>query len=355
MRIERLHLERYGMFTDRSFSFRPEATLHVVLGPNEGGKTSALWAMGNLLFGFDPRTDYDFRHEGKSLRVGGAFRHSDGRLIAARRRKGIKNTLIGDDDRVLPYDTLAPLLGGLSRDAFSREFGLTAEALRDGGEDLLNAGGRLAETLAASSAGMSALSRIREKLQSEADDLFTSRKSAGKPFYQAADRRDNADKALRGAIVTRETLRDLETAVQEAHANLDALNAEHGRSGGILSGWRGRYAYAQSWRGSKASRQNLLPSPIFPRSRCRLWSHGAPRSIPMPHWCITSQPSTPRTPSRQPRLPQRRSMTVCLRKLSRSTVCASGSARCARQSTTCHAVVSRAMTLNACSMMPRAD
>jgi chromosome segregation protein len=212
--------------------------LHVVFGPNEGGKTSALCAIGDLLFGFGARTAYDFRHEGKNLRVGGAFRHSDGRLIAVRRRKGNKNTLIGDDDQAMPDDTLAPLLGGLSRDAFSREFGLTAQALREGGEDLLNAGGRLAETLAASSAGMTALSRVRERLQSEADELFTSRKSAGKPFYLAADRRDNADKALRDAIVTREAVRDLETVVQEARANLDALNVEHGRSGGILMSWQ---------------------------------------------------------------------------------------------------------------------
>ncbi|MDE5464752.1 YhaN family protein [Bradyrhizobium sp. CSS354] len=238
MRIERLDLERYGIFTDRSLAFRPEAALHVVLGPNEGGKTSALSAIGDLLFGFSARTDYDFRHESKSLRIGGAFRHSDGRLIVTRRRKGNKNTLIGDDDQALPDDTLVPLLGNLSRDAFSREFGLTAQALRDGGADLLNAGGRLAETLAASSAGMTALSRVRERLQSEAEDLFTPRKSAGKLFYQVADRRDSADRALRDAIVTRESVQDLETAVEEARANLEALNAEHAHSGSTLARWQ---------------------------------------------------------------------------------------------------------------------
>jgi len=238
VKIERLDLERYGIFTDRSLSFRPDAALHVVLSPNEGGKTSALTAIGDLLFGFGGRTPYDFRHDSNKLRIGGAFRHSDGRLIEARRRKGNKNTLIGADDQPLPDDTLAPLLGSLSRENFSREFGLTAQALRDGGEDLLRAGGRLAETLAASSAGMTALSQLREKLQGEADDLFTPRKSAGKPFYLAADRRDSADKTLRDAIVTREAVRDLEAAVQQARDHLDALNAEHGRSGGILASWR---------------------------------------------------------------------------------------------------------------------
>jgi uncharacterized protein YhaN len=238
LKIERLDLERYGIFTDRSLSFRPDAALHLVLGPNEGGKTSALSAIGDLLFGFGGRTDYDFRHESRSLRIGGAFRHSDGRLIAARRRKGNKNTLIGADEQALPDDMLAPLLGGLSREVFNNEFGLTAQSLRDGGEELLNAGGRLAETLAASSAGMTALSRIRETLQSEADELFTARKSTGKPFYMAADRRDSADKALRDAIVTREAVRDLEAAVHDARARIDELNAGHAHIGGELARWQ---------------------------------------------------------------------------------------------------------------------
>ena len=239
MKLEQLDLERYGIFTDRSLTFRPDAALHVVLGPNEGGKTSALIAIGDLLFGFNPsRIEYGFLHEGGKLRVGGAFRHSDGRLITVRRRRGKQNTLIDVDEKPLPPDTLAPLLGGLSRENFGREFGLTAQALREGGEDLLNAGGRLAETLAASSAGMTALSHVQAKLQTEGDQLFTPRKSAGKPFYVAADRRDNADKALRDAIVTREAVRDFEAAMQQARDNLDALNTEHGRSGGVLASWQ---------------------------------------------------------------------------------------------------------------------
>jgi len=142
VRIEHLAFERYGIFADRKLSFDPEAALHVVLGANEAGKTSALSAIGDLLFGFGARTDYDFRHDSKLLRIGGSFLHSNGRTIAARRRKGNKNTLVDDNDQPLPDDALAAILDGLSRDAFHREFGLTAKALREGGEDLLSAGGR---------------------------------------------------------------------------------------------------------------------------------------------------------------------------------------------------------------------
>lgn len=238
MRIERLILERYGMFVERTLSFHPDAALHVVYGANEAGKTSTLSAVGDLLFGFGARTPYDFRHEGKTLRVGGTFRHSSGEVISARRRKGNKNTLIDAADQPLSDDWLTPLLGGVSREVFSGEFGLTAQALRDGGHELLNAGGRLAETLAASSAGMTVLSRIREKLQVEADNLFTARRSSGKPFYLAADRRDAADKRLRDAIVTREAVQQLETSAQDARAHLESLTTEHARSGSKLALWQ---------------------------------------------------------------------------------------------------------------------
>jgi uncharacterized protein YhaN len=238
VRIERLAIERYGIFSDRALTFRPDATLHIVHGANEAGKTSVLSAIGDLLFGFGARRVYDFRHDSRPLRIGGAFRHSDGRTIAARRRKGTKNTLVDAADQPLPDDLLVPLLNGLSRETFSREFGLTAEGLRQGGHELLNAGGRLAETLAASSAGMAALSRIRERLRNEADDLFTPRRSSGKPFYGAADRRDVADKALRESIVTREALQQLEADVRGARERLEALNAEHAASVGTLARWQ---------------------------------------------------------------------------------------------------------------------
>ena len=167
-----------------------------------------------------------------------SLRQSDGTLIAARRRKGNKRTLLDDGDRELSDDLLAPLLAGLTRQSFDTEFGLTARALRQGGEELLKAGGRLAETLAAGSAGMTALSRLKERLQGEADELFTARRSGAKPFYAAADRRDGADRALRDAIVTREAIRQAETAVQEAQQRLGELNDAHRDAGATLARWQ---------------------------------------------------------------------------------------------------------------------
>lgn len=235
MRLQRLTLERYGIFADRELSFDAGAGLHVVYGANEAGKTSALSAIGDLLFGFGGRTPYDFRHDSKTLRVGGLLLHSSGRALAVRRRKGNKNTLVDEADQPLPDDTLAPFLEGVSREVFNREFGLSAQALRDGGRELLEAGGRLAETLAASSAGMTALSHLRARLGAEADDLFTPRRSASKPFYLAIDRRDEADRALRDAIVTHEAVQQLEAAVRDAQAHLESLTLDHKQSVATLA------------------------------------------------------------------------------------------------------------------------
>ncbi|WP_210496064.1 AAA family ATPase [Microvirga antarctica] len=235
MRLETLTLERYGAFSDRTLTFRAGASVHVVVGANEAGKTSALSAIGDLLFGFGHTTTYAFSHEAKALRVGGVVRLADGTALAFRRRKGAKNTLVDARDDALPDDLLSPLIGTIGRETFGTEFGLTAQTLRAGGHELLKAGGRLAETLAASSAGLSALSRLREQLVLEADALFTPRKSAGKTFYLASARHEEAERRLRDAIVTADALSSADAAVGNAGIALSALNREHEQTGRDLA------------------------------------------------------------------------------------------------------------------------
>ena len=56
MRLLSLELEKFGAFADLRIAFRRDARLHVVYGPNEAGKTSALAAIGALLFGVPERS-----------------------------------------------------------------------------------------------------------------------------------------------------------------------------------------------------------------------------------------------------------------------------------------------------------
>ena len=131
MRIESLLLERYGHFTGRELDFSsPNVRLHVVLGPNEAGKTTALHAVGDLLFGIDPRSPFDFLHGYKDMRIGGEISAASGETLTFKRRKRNKNTLLDGE-------------GGEPgvRDAIGGGFGFAGEAGEDrpvafaGGED----------------------------------------------------------------------------------------------------------------------------------------------------------------------------------------------------------------------------
>lgn len=227
MRIVRLDLERYGRFTNTILKFRSDAPLHIVLGANERGKTTALSAVTDLLFGFNTSTNYDYLHDKKALRIGAEILTREGRRLSFRRRKGNSNTLLDANEEPLPDDFLATVIGNVSREAFNREFGLTAASLRQGGDELVKAGGRLAETLAAGSAGLASLSALRKSIAAEADELFTARRSGSKEFYVALSRYEEADKKLKAAIVTADAMRTAQEALEAAETNKKTAEQNH--------------------------------------------------------------------------------------------------------------------------------
>jgi uncharacterized protein YhaN len=235
VRLERLDLAPYGRFADRSLALSPQASLHVVFGRNESGKTTTLSAIGDLLFGFPKDTAYGFEHDQRLLRIGGALRLADGTRLDLRRRKGNKDTLLDLADRPVSEEPLRRALGAIDRKAFENEFGLTTQGLRAGGQRLLEAGGALAETLAAGSASLSALNELRKRLSEEAEGLFGARRSKEKPFYVALDRHADATARLRDAVVTADALKEADEAVLEAQARLTDLKARHEEAGRSVS------------------------------------------------------------------------------------------------------------------------
>ena len=57
MRIQRLDLIRYGCFAGSTIELpSANADIHILYGPNEAGKSTALTALGDLLFGIPSRT-----------------------------------------------------------------------------------------------------------------------------------------------------------------------------------------------------------------------------------------------------------------------------------------------------------
>jgi uncharacterized protein YhaN len=180
-----LHLLAYGPFTDRHLDLSAgREGLHLVYGPNEAGKSSALRALRALLYGVPERTQDDFQHRKTELRVGGVLRGADGSELHCYRRKGRKGTLLDPGGEPMREDRLQRLLGGVGESLFERLFGIDHEALVTGGEALLVERGREAEALFGTGLGNTAVHALLEHLDQEAQSLFAPR--ASKPLINTA-------------------------------------------------------------------------------------------------------------------------------------------------------------------------
>jgi uncharacterized protein YhaN len=179
MKIDQLQLIAYGPFSDRELDFSNAGrAFHLIYGANEAGKSSALRALRNLLFGIPVRTRDSFRHPHPKLRIGARLTRSDGNAIAFIRRKGQLKTLRGPDDQsVLEETALQPFLGGVDRELFEQMFAIGHDELIQGGEEIIAGGGSVGQALFAAGAGLLRLQAFRQRLETEAEDLF---KTAGK-------------------------------------------------------------------------------------------------------------------------------------------------------------------------------
>src|SRR5688572_6862483 len=99
MKIERLELKAFGCFQDFTLEFSvSEPGMFLVHGRNEAGKSTALNAIRQWLYGFDRQVALDFRHTKSKQRVGGELSCNEQRLGCFRKR-GNANTLLDQADQ----------------------------------------------------------------------------------------------------------------------------------------------------------------------------------------------------------------------------------------------------------------
>ena len=177
MKILKLNLKAVGPFSGTVVDLSAgREGLHLIYGPNEAGKSSALRAISHLFFGFPHLSSDNFVHPNEQLRVGGSLRHSDGDLLEILRRRGRGNTLRGaDDSTVIPEDWQRRFLGELNQAAFESLFGIDHARLSQAGEEIRTGKGALGELLFAAGAGLAGLRRAQQTLQQGLDDLFKPR------------------------------------------------------------------------------------------------------------------------------------------------------------------------------------
>jgi uncharacterized protein YhaN len=225
MRLNYLDLIRYGKFTDRRIELPvAERDFHVIVGPNEAGKSTTRSAVSDVLYGIPPRTHQDFVHAMPDMRLGAGL--MVGRLVGAaatlalQRVKGNKQTLRDLADKPLADNALAPFLGTTDREFFAHMFSLDHERMVKGGRSILSASDNLGQILFQSAAGIASLGSVRDDLDAQADKLWSQRRSKDRQYYIAADALDSATAALKQATVRTKDwaqAQDALTAVEKAH------------------------------------------------------------------------------------------------------------------------------------------
>ncbi len=232
MRFRRLRLLAFGPFTDVDIDFSDGPALHVIYGPNEAGKSTALRAITGLLYGIPATTRDAHVHEMRDLLIGGVLA-KNGTSIDVLRRKGNKNTLLAADSREPMSElTLRGMLGGVDEATFRAMFGLDHVTLRQGAEALLHGRGSVGESLFDAGVGGRGIQKTLHELREEADALFRPRgrtqsiNEALRLVREARERRNRDSVRPEAWVLQSEDIARLRKVSQEAVAKRRELAAE---------------------------------------------------------------------------------------------------------------------------------
>jgi uncharacterized protein YhaN len=231
MRLRSLELTRYGKFTGHRLDFGArvdgEADFHIVYGPNEAGKSTALSAYLDLLYGIEMQSRYGFLHPYGTMHIGATLEWG-AKTHAVARIKRPQSSLLDANDQPVPEQLILGQLGGIDRKSYRARFSLDDDTLETGGDAILASRGDLGEMLFSGAAGLADLSQILAELRAEADAFYKARaRSSILADYKARiaalrEQREAIDTAATtyGRLVeTRDRARELyETAVAERGA-----------------------------------------------------------------------------------------------------------------------------------------
>jgi uncharacterized protein YhaN len=197
MRLQRLDILKYGKFSERSIELPvSKQDFHLIIGPNEAGKSTFRSAILDLLFGIPTRSTQGFLHPLNELRLGASIANQAGSLDF-HRIKAQKQTLRSPLDETLSDTALVPFIGSIDRNFFDQMFGLDHTRLVQGGNSILNAENDIGQILFQSAAGIAGLGKIRDELVAEADKLWGPRRSSERAYYVAAEQLDKATQSLK--------------------------------------------------------------------------------------------------------------------------------------------------------------
>jgi uncharacterized protein YhaN len=234
MRIERLDLAAFGPFTDLSLNLSGPG-VHLVYGPNEAGKTSALEALRSLLYGISHQTSFGFLHGMSKLKLGAALGNGSGETLEVVRHKRNKNPLTAPDGSPVRQEDLLGFLNGVPEEVFTTVFALTLTELEKGGKNLIRGEGDIGQALYSARSGQDTAA-VLTTLEERQRDLYL--RTGTRPLLNTAlsDHRKSVAERTRASTETGELLR-LQDAVRAAEESFAGLDEQTGKAEAAFRHW----------------------------------------------------------------------------------------------------------------------
>ena len=228
MRLQEFTLDLFGHFSGKTFDFGKtksgQSDFHVIYGPNEAGKTTAMEAFLRLLYGFPHRESYDFMHQRKNLQVSGVL-EIDGTPMRLSRLPVRTGSLRDHNDTALPEAALLSHLGGLTEDDYRQLFCLDDETIEKGGHEIVSSNGDIGRLLFSAAAGVSDLSGVLDQFRSKADGLYRKRASSTEMARLKKELAD-VERQIKELDIPASTFRKLKQALEASKAEEDAVRLE---------------------------------------------------------------------------------------------------------------------------------
>jgi uncharacterized protein YhaN len=210
MRLAGFTLEHYGPFQHCALTFDPTpGRLNLVFAPNARGKSVLRRAIGDFLFDIPPDTPMAFLH-GTQTRDG---------PLGLTRRKGRGGTLADTEGNPITTEAWRQQIGWADRGLFAELFGLDTALLRQGGDALLRAEGRLGRALFAGGGGLTRVNSVLDDLVARRDAIGRAdRRHRARPLWAALEQWEQAGRDLGHAALRPQDWQNVEQQVAAAQA-----------------------------------------------------------------------------------------------------------------------------------------
>jgi len=275
MRFLELKLKPFGRFEDETIRFSTEihsvGGFHMIIGPNEAGKSTTLAAFERFLFGFPKKDIYNILKR-KNLWIGADLQLSTGECIGLWRKNSQQNSLLGENQKdSRPANLLENLLRPIDSKTYMKLFGLNQDTLREGGKKLVSGEGEFADILFGESLGdLHRFDKIRVALKSSADELFKIDGRSRTPLNALRSKIDELNTKMQESVTRTAVWTEMELKRESIKGDLNRVEREIAALGQQLNLARNRSSSRKHVDELKRLQVELEPLAGLPRVQERL-------------------------------------------------------------------------------------